>query len=258
MIVASLGSRADAQLAPTPSPLDICPFHVAVVAGLDREPQVSQNYAVALESEFPQGNASGTLVFYAGNDRYEASFENAAPSVRGESPDTATPIVVQFPSAVHVDAAYVGSVEMPIAGYCNPDNVWLADEVGEAATTSSSDLARFRKAAAHSAAVDASPPQEDAPPSCDHPDVAAHPTQMPTGAAALMQALQKSTAATSVAIAVALTPSGTIAATKVLLSTAGHTAEEEALHEALHTSYTAEQFRCEPIASTYIFTYSPH
>jgi hypothetical protein len=257
--VANLTSPAQAQLAPTPSPLEYCPFHVAVVEGLDREPQVSQNYAVALESEFAQGNASGTLVFYAGNDRYEASFENVAASVRGESVNEATPVVVHLPSAVHVDGAYVASVEAPIAGYCTPGNVWLPEEVGMDATVLHFDPARFRKAAARVQSITATLAQRESAPNCDHPNVAAHlQSQATFDVAALAQELQKDASAPAVAVAVALAPSGVIAATKVIVSNGNHALEEHAVHEALQTSYVAEHFRCQPVTSTYIFTSTGH
>jgi hypothetical protein len=246
LTLTSFGGPARAQLAPTPAPLEYCPFHVAEVEGLDREPQVSQNYAIALESEFAQGPATGTLVFYVGNDRYEAPFDGAAASVRGESPNEATPVVVQFPSAVHIDAAYVGSLDLPVTGYCDPANVWLPDDVGPSMTVVPFDRDRFRKAAAHSHAADASLARRESTPSCDRPNVAAHPAQTESGTAALAQVLQKS----------ALTPSDTIAASKILLSKASHVAQEHALHEALDGAYVAERFRCEPVASTYIYTYT--
>ncbi|HTV72634.1 MAG TPA: hypothetical protein VME66_02875 [Candidatus Acidoferrales bacterium] len=254
LALTSPGNRAEAQLAPTPSPLEYCPFHVAEVEGLDRAPEVSQNYAIALESEFAQGLASGTLVFYVGNDRYEASFASATASVRGDSPNEATPVVVQFPAAVHIDAAYVGALQLPVAGYCDPANVWLPADPGDTTAVIPFDRDRFRKAAAHLPAIDASLVQREPAPSCDHPDVAAHPVETVSGAAALAQVLQKSAAPPSVVIAIALTAGDSIAASKVLASTASHAAQERALHDALSESYVTERFRCEPVASTYIYT----
>jgi hypothetical protein len=223
---------------------------------MDREPEVSQSYAVALESEFAQGNATGTLVFYAGNDRYEATFGNVVASVRGDSINSGTPVVVHLPSAVHVDGAYVGSVETPMAGYCSAGNVWLPQEVGQSGAILHFDRARFLKTAAHLPPIDAVLAERESSPSCDHPNVAAHVDSETTDTAALAQELQKSAAPPSVAIAVALTPSGAIAATKVILSKAGHALEEHTLHEALHASYVPEHFRCAPVSSTYLFTSS--
>jgi len=125
---------AQAQVTGAPAPgaspgsTFVCPLLVLSVAPIDApEHSAAREFAFALQAfDGPAGSVSGTMSILADNRMYQVAFDRAVAVGRtSDSLKQLVPIVVQFPEAVTVNAAFVAFVRGPNAGPCEIAGAWI-------------------------------------------------------------------------------------------------------------------------------------
>jgi TonB family protein len=166
----AVASAADASAAPGPSPAAFyCPLEIRAVKQLSSS-EAGVLVAYALGSLDEEGQASGTLAFYYGNDRYEAPFKGVKAVGFLEAGDAGTPIVVRFPPGVLPDAAYVSKLG---GDECPPGFVWLPSVPHGLGKSRPYDADKFESEARGVVPIAAQFVSREGLPSCNEPTKAA-------------------------------------------------------------------------------------
>jgi TonB family protein len=211
--------------------------------------------AFGLTTPAAAGRASGTLTIFTGSARYDVRFHDVAvPHVLSNGNDhSATPIVVQFPAPVPLDAVVVSSLEtanpQPCRPYYSPYSRrgsigWSHIESQEA----------FTARAFTTPAVKAPAPQPYAPAICESrttppATVAAYEPDMPDVAM-----VKKWKGDTTVLVTVDVDGRAVDAQTQ---TSSGHPELDTLAEQAARRSqFTAGTFDCVPIVGTYLFVVS--
>jgi TonB family protein len=267
LLFAILGGVAKADPR-TPPPLSAaaptesreCSKAIGKLLNLDGTEGLARDYAVALHEagDLPGGTESGTLAFYIGNDLYAASFRNVAVAAWAQSLNEATPIVIQFPSAVHIDAAYVASLGAVTPAPCDIGYVW--HDSGSTNLEAESvlnvqppfDIARFEQLAQTLPPTPATLTAREPVPSCDTPNAIPLPVNLesPIYPADARKAKWHGT----YRVALTLDTHGAVTWTRLFAASARH-AELEALavQAAWDSTFQPEIFRCNAVPGIYLF-----
>jgi len=265
--------RGPAAAAPPPPPTHtLCPVFVGRIDRLD---EAGTRYAVGLLTYGESGTTSGTIAFFAGDERYEVPFANALaddPTDAGASPE---PIVVQFARPVTLTAAVVAALGSPPAACSAPYMPWTQNgRIAPALAHEwfSSRVARpspgpmpadmldesklwegFDAEARTASAVEAGTPIAVAP--CaqkDHvPSLSGRP-----GLAWMPPLVTHGPSAYTTDVLVAIDADGTLLNAATLVSSSNKTFDHVALVAAQQSTFRAGQFRCAPVAGSYVFEFS--
>jgi TonB family protein len=266
LLIAVLGGvgKADPLTPPplsatAPSEPHECSKAIGKVYNLDGTAALARVYVVALheDGELPGGTESGTLAFYVGNDRYEAPFRNAAVAAWAQSLNEATPIVIQFPSAVHIDAAYVASLGAVTPAPCDIGYVWhdwVSDLKGAIVPNLQPpfDLARFEQVAQTLPPTPATLAAREPAPSCDPANAIPLPVNIesPTFPADARKAKWHGT----YHVALTLDSHGAVTWTRLYAASTRHAELEAlALQAAWDSTFQPEIFRCNAVPGIYLF-----
>lgn len=229
-----------------------------VTVGIVEQAGGSNKIAFGLTTPAAAGRVSGTLTILTGSARYDVPFHDVAvPHVLSDGDDhSATPIVVQFPTPVPLDAAVISSLDTPNAQPCTPYYSPYSRRFSIGWSHIESREAFIRRASA-TPAVRAPVPQPYAPAICENRITApvavdAFEPQTPDIAAA-----KKWKGDSTVLVTVDVDGRPVDAQTQ---TSSGHP-ELDALAEqaALRSRFTAATFDCAPIVGTglYVVTWSP-
>jgi TonB family protein len=236
-----------------------CSKSIGKLQNLDGTEALARVYAIALneDGDLPGGTESGTLAFYVGDDLYVASFQNVAVAAWAQSLNEATPIVIQFPSAVHIDAAYVASLGAVIPAPCDIGYVWhnSGEQAKEAIVPSlqpSFDLARFEQLAQTLPPTPAILAAQEPAPSCDTPNAIPLPVNLesPTYPADARKAKWHGT----YRVALTLDAHGAVTWTRLFAASDRHAELETlAVQAGWDSTFQPEIFRCNAVPGIYLF-----
>jgi TonB family protein len=235
-----------------------CSLRLGQVDPLTGTAASAQTYALALETTQAVGSTvAGTLTLYVGDDRYTAHVQSAVVASRGASDNTATPVVVRFAAPVHLDHAYLSSLESPSAVSCGVGNVWSAPQSSAAPAPTpigqpAFDQAAFDALAASEPASPAVLAAHETPPPCAQPYASAqivHSTQPDYPEIAVQEGAQG-----TVVDEITLTTSGAVANADVYSSSGFKVLDDAAMLAAGATTYRAETFRCASVYGVFFFS----
>jgi hypothetical protein len=234
-----------------------CPARVFDVVPLDVKTAPSRTYAIIFEASLPNSaHLSGSIALYHGDDRYEVPFPEAVASgwYAATLPEV-TPVVVQLPSALSVDAAYLSALDGTNGGPCAIAYPWLPRHDQPRAglkTVLDTFEDSVRKKAAHVTPIEAAAPVHEGAPPCAVPNALPYVTQhvAPVGLSPGEEAAE------GIFISeVSLADTGSVE-DAWLWGWAGTAGVAEGLNRvAVQTAksalYAPEKFRCKSVASIY-------
>jgi hypothetical protein len=226
---------------PSPAPQGFCSARKPIVTPLDGE-RDARTYAVTVlaSRRAGPGPVSGTLTIYAGDGRYDIPIHDLEVASTLDFANLA-PLVVRFPSAVHIDAAYLSSVDGSNGGHCDLTS-------GLSMFPQSNNA--YTKRALAGTPVDAPPPVNDPAP-CDKPYAKAHILTFAGPGAPPDPSTSDEFGAAMIMVHIA--PDGSIIDLTPLPPRAATELEKAALAVARASTYAPEVVRCKPIDSIYIY-----
>jgi hypothetical protein len=250
------------QPAASPSPaqtpkLEPCAVWVAEIWPVDPIDETASTFAIRLDSLNDDDSiATGTIALNAGIDRYEIPFGKATVSGVPHK-GTWTPVLVRFPRSVHIDRAYVSSLEGR-PRRCVPLSALPAWHFRP---STSSGHERVTRQTRETQPLPAPEPVKESPAPCAGPDreattklaVAPAPDDVvPRNARDPFPSL--STFSTSTAtIAVVFTDDAQLVGLKVYQSSGSRNHDREAMEAARISSYLPMIRDCRSFGGLYVF-----
>jgi len=227
-----------------------CNVTVGIVA-----PAGPNRLAFGLTTPAGSGRASGTLSIFTGSARYDVPFHDVVvPHVLADGADhSATPIVVQFPTAVTLDAAIVTSLDTPAPKPCRPYYSPYSRH-GTIGWSRIESPAAFAERALATAALKAPRPVPYAPAICESrvtlpSTITAYEPDMPDSATA-----KKWKGDTTVLVTVDVDGRAVDAQTQ---TSSGHPELDVLAEDAARRSlFQPGTFDCSPVVGTYLFVVS--
>lgn len=190
------------------------------------------------------GFASGVVRLVANRLRYDVRFSDELVPHRGfiASGATSLPVVVRFPSAVHVDSAVVSSLD-GAPGACDPLYAPWTPSSHEVSKRNSDDI---KAAAPNEPVFDAPVPLPAKPTSCAHPFVAAT-----TISAADPGRVDRDL---RVLVLVTIDVDGNPIDVDLPVPSGSRDADLRAIRAAENSRYSAQIFDCKRVIGTYVFS----